>query len=146
MVGRCCFVLEDTYRGVKGKVGRASESQEHKHRVPKFTKPSGKWDFSFHKSNFQHIVFHTELVKFQAPGYHKVMRQLEGAQKTSEKFKCYGLQVAKNGRAEGAVMIWRVDGQGKFQHLQKLQIHFCVLQMQGRLLQKQEKNMISVSR
>lgn len=95
MVGRCCFVLEDTYRGVKGKVGRAPESQEHKHRVLIFTKPSGKWDFSFHKSNFQHIIFYTELVKFQAPSYHKVMRQLEGAQKTSEKFKFYDLQVAK---------------------------------------------------
>lgn len=49
--GRCCFALKDTYRGVKGKVGRAPESQEHKHRAPIFTKPSGKWDFSFHKSN-----------------------------------------------------------------------------------------------
>lgn len=63
-------------------------------------------------------------MKFQAPSYYKVMRELEKAQKTTREMvipssKCSDLQVAKNGRAGGAVMIWRVDEQGKLQHLQK---------------------------
>lgn len=83
MVGRCSFVLKDTHRGVKGKVGRAPDSQEHKHRVPCLQSLVGNGIFRSTKVTFGITLSNQNWWSFR---YHKVMSQLEGAQKTSEKW------------------------------------------------------------
>lgn len=116
---------------------------------PYLQSPVGNGIFCSTKVTFQHNTVYPELVKFQAPSYHKLIRQLERAQKTREMVQVPNAMTYRqqnNGRAGGAVMIWRVDEQGKIQHLQKLQTCFCIFQIQERLLQKEKKNMFSVSR